>query len=467
MEEEDLPLDNELTTAPINLPETTSGDLSGAIDAATIGQFNRQSDLDFINQQFDPLVGQRAAVASANDSLFRGGASPNAVTVGVTGGSIVGSSPIIVEGGGGIPLALLERQRAAQQQLDFQRAKDLRLAGANPTPKLKQLSDARLNRGLVDTFNKTLSTFQQEALVAAQGDRAKANAILTDPRTDLGRRFLTQTSNINQLSGEVEEIITDVAAIKKATQEGGQFVSKEQLELVEDLDNLTGSFESLDPQKIVDLNRSRSRASSASTLDALLKSNNTLPGLKANIQERERILSDDGEKLVTQTQRTEIFENAARAAARTLKQDASQINGPLSEDDIFQNILSRLGSTTETTLDVRASPGAGAGKEKQADVNARATKINTIFNGFNTPDGNPSIEARNAVGSLVGADSKGNGKVTEASFGRNENGDPVINLTGTSLTGGVKFDNDFSLNLTKREDIERLNALLNESPSES
>ncbi len=418
--EELRPLDSQSTTAPIELPPNNSGgDISGAIDSATTGQFNAISDLDLLNRQLDPLGNQSVALNNATDSLFRGGGSPNAVNLGQSSGGLVGSSPIIVEGGGGVPFALLERQRAANQQNQIQQAKDLRIASGKALPTLDKSNDASINRGLLNAFNSSLRKFQEQALVASGGNLQKANAILKSQDTNIGRGFINSVSNLNQFAAEGSEIIDEVASIQ-ADIASGKVVSGAALRFVDDVNSVISSIDGVTTDDITNLSKSRQRFNAFQSIDSILNNTGILNSLKATITETDTIRAGGGNQTIIDKERTENFDKGIKSAVKTLMLNTS-IKQQVTEEELEGIIRDRVGSTTKNTITVKNKPvqpkGSGGFTEDSTDINKRQFEIDAGADAFVNADGTirdePTADAIVLAGKIVGNKAPSGNEITK------------------------------------------------------
>lgn len=366
-----LPLESDLVTDPLLPPNTEGGDVGSRVDAATIGAFSPNgeqvpaSDLAFIQQQIDPLSGQQLALGNVTQEDFTPGINLP-LRVGGTSGQLTGSRDIFVPRAQAVPFALLERRRAAQQQAALKRAEDL--SKAKGLPEIDKINDARFNRNLVNTFNDFTKIFEKRALNLAGGDQEVARELLTDTRTEIGRDFATQVSNLNQLAGEFNQIADDVAKIKIAQQKGGQFVSKADRDLVSDFDSLQKSFKDGDPFNAVNLLRTRKRIGATRSLEGVLKDTNVLASVKASIIKTAKISNDELGNFITTTEGKKVFDKAVEAILPGLERDAA-IAGRFTRKQLRDEILPRFGSeiTTEKKLQLKRKPSAGAFGSK-ADV---------------------------------------------------------------------------------------------------
>jgi hypothetical protein len=399
LNDETLITDDQLTVAPsgdtlidestLVLPPNNNGNsIESKVDAATIGQFSPagtqvpDSDVQFIQNQIDPLRGQAPAIAGATNELFMPGFN-QPLRVGGTSGQLTGSRDIFVGAGGFIPFAALERRKEAQQKAAEKRAKDL--SKAQGLPKVDEIKDKRFNRNLLETSQDFISQFEKAALQRAGGDQAVARAMLTDTRTDLGRQFATQMSNLNQVAAEFNQITDDVAKIQTAMQKGGQFVSEADRQLVDDFEKMTNSFSEGDPFQAVNLLHSRERVAATRSLEGVLDDTNVLDTVKANISQTAGISPDDVGNYITTTTGRKTYEKAVDAIIPSLMRDAA-IAGRFSPEQLKKELLPRFGSeiTTEKTLQQKRKGSGGYNSVDDVPVSDQPKVINVGGNQYTT-----------------------------------------------------------------------------------
>lgn len=380
LQDETLINENQYVAAPSNndevlnpnefiLPPNSNGNaVENNIDNATIGQYSPagsmtpDSDVQFIQNQINPLGGQAPAIAGATNEMFMPGYN-QPLQVGSTSGQLTGSRGIYVGGGGYIPFAALERRREAQQKAALKRAEDL---GRFKLKKPALSKDPRFNQNLVSTANDFTDIFIKRA-EEQYGSREAAMAALTSPSTKIGREFAQQMDNLEILAGEVDQVVDLNAEVEKAIEEGDQYVSDDTLKLHSEFKNLSGKFTGGDAFGAASFRDKLNELQTSQSVDQYFKDNETLKNIEGEILQTAGA-TDRGDNYLQTTRYQEDFSKGARAQAKAIKQNASFRNREITEDQIFDRIMALKGKVDKRTATVKNKPKQGDGYNKIEDV---------------------------------------------------------------------------------------------------
>ena len=356
----------------VSLPPNTNGNnVSNSVDAATIGAYNPNgqnvpsSDVAYIQNQMDPLNGQAPAIQNATNEMFIPGTG-EVYRAGGTSGQLTGSRDILLPSSYQIPFAALEQRRYAQQEAAKKRADDL---GKFKLQKSKLSKDPRFNRNLVKTYNDYTDIFIKEA-EKQYGSKQAAMAALTDPSTKIGREYAEQVDSLDILAGEVDQIVNLSAKIDSAIEKGDRYVSPITAKHNQDFKQLIGNFE--DGVVAPGMRNKLNEMSLSVGLDSYIKDMGILEGIDAKVTQTATV-SDKGDYYQTTTQKNKTYEEATRAAAKSMRSAFPQ----MTEDEIYNHLLSLKGlEDIESETMAQKRKGDGGIKPNDVQVSNEEQVIN-------------------------------------------------------------------------------------------
>ena len=435
--ENELPLDSEMVLPPNN----EGGDISNNIDNATIGTFNPgnqagvpNTDVQRLQMANNPLGGQQMALPNATNEMFTPGVN-QPLRVGQSGGR-----DIFVAQNQTVPFALLERRRAAQQAAALKRAQDLK-ANQKELGGFNLSKDQRFNKNLLKTGNEFISSFEQEALKQAGGDKTMARQLLTDTNTDIGRQFATQMSNLNQVTGQFDQIVDDVASIEKRIEDGDTSLTPEDYKFIEDYNKMGGAFESGDIFNTVNFAESQRRLTAQKSLPGVVKSTGVLDKIMPKVLGTSAVYDAGSGRWITKDVEKKDYDKAVQEITNQLMEVTDIRRQGTSRESVEAYVGSLLQDSSITKKKNQFAPGAGKGLQSKKDVVVDKNKRVTNIEGTNFESKNSTTYPESTQKKVVSINSpavvgKDGNVVTQEGAGDYR----VLNIETITTRDGVERD---------------------------
>ena len=494
-------------TNQFNLPENTPS-LANQITQATIQEFGDAPAEDLATVRRlrggNELTSRDVEIKGPSSAqLFPGLNTP--VQIGQTSGSIIGSQPIFAATGSVVPLGVVQQRQFALQQVAAKRAEELKPFDIpkGPTVKDPRFQES-LNRSVSDTqerfINRARQQFGKDAFVA-----------LRSPETKIGREFLQAMDNLDVLARESDQVVDLFAEVESGLESGDLTFSDETLALKREFEQLTGSFEGGDIAGLGSLRNNLNELRGSLDLDKLLNDRGLLSRIKGQLVERAGV-SNFNEYFKVATRSKKTFDRDAAVIAKNLKEGNAAIrqNPFWTTERIANHLKAILGSEDKQDVSITQKSEAilGLGKDEEG-INNRIRTIQTLQKAFFDENGNitdtPNDAAQSALGTLIGSNVPGIGKVISAEFSKGEalfkkpkrdkegkvvrdtKGNPVLegSVSPEQANDGIilmiapknaeeaallesqgKTGKEHRIDLTDRQSFFNLNQSLNTSPSE-
>jgi len=195
-------------------------------------------------------------------------------------------------------------------------------------------------------------------------------AALTDPSTKIGREYAEQVDSLDILAGEVDQIVNLSAKIDSAIEKGDRYVSPITAKHNQDFKQLIGNFE--DGVVAPGMRNKLNEMSLSVGLDSYIKDMGILEGIDAKVTQTATV-SDKGDYYQTTTQKNKTYEEATRAAAKSMRSAFPQ----MTEDEIYNHLLSLKGlEDIESETMAQKRKGDGGIKPNDVQVSNEEQVIN-------------------------------------------------------------------------------------------
>ena len=380
---------------------------------------------------------------NANDLFF---ASNEPILKGTASGSFMGNQPIFVGGGDYFPAQVLnQRKKAIQDAAIAQKQKEQDFLSQR-APLIK---DKGFQKNLNDRFNNEHNALVDEAL-ETYGQDGWYDAI-TDQSTDIGRRYVNFSDNMNFLAGSADQSTDLIATTRNNMNEGKLVYSPETMQMLDDYENMQGQFANGDVGSLVNLREEYGKLQGYIGLDTYLneKSVDIKPTVTAWASE-----ADTNDAYVTYEQKKTAYEDQLRTLANgwATGKVPSELgplvrSGMITEEDIFNHLQSLYGydAISESSRKVTNKPAGSGGITINFDPNSQNTTQKTeTINGVTYETGQTwEFNTQGKPMEITGAyslDENGNKVAVDGIANVNPNSVQAIKVAVKQPDGSVKYE---------------------------
>jgi len=302
---------------------------------------------------------------------------------GMSSSKTLGSQPIFVRSGGYFPFGVLDARKKALQDAAAERAKQLR---AFDLPKKPLTKDPRFQETLNQNFDRDLQSIISEAK-SVYGDKALW-ALQNDKTNPYSMKLRTMMDNYDVLARETDQVTDMIAEIKKGITDKTMAYSPETKELVDNYEKMIGQFEN--GKVDVDLRKNLNALKGSQAIDVYLNKY-VFPDLEAEVNEAWGQFKSEGDLNVARSGKRSTYKQIARERAKLLKETEFKDQSWLTEDDIYNRIISTKGDKFEQDIRSSSKHDAGTGYDVQSkdELNRQEERDVKI--------GDVSFNMRNAV----------------------------------------------------------------------
>lgn len=334
---------------------------------------------------YTPL-GQDPNIAALDDQIAAayGQTSPGAMNprtyipglgqstaVGGYSGSMIGSTTLFAPTGRIVPLGMIDArekalQDAAAKAADLKAQKAAAEAQMNAwvMPEPNKLAD----KNYQGAFNKEFNQFHNETVEEAKRlygkDWARA---LKDPTTDIGRDYQQKLAQFEYIQTRGDQMTNMLADIMDKNEKGQLWLSPQTKKLANDAYNRIGDWKNAD---ITDLIGIEGQIKKAIGLDKYFKDTGMLSQYMYQIDEEIKRGAGSLSSDQWNTYRTETIEPKAREMAKVLTSQGGYFaGGPYTEEDIYNNIMSRYADRNTVKAQFQGATERAKDYYKKKDMN--------------------------------------------------------------------------------------------------
>ena len=378
----DLPSDQIITDTEdiIDVPEKTG---ETPIESRfTTGDFTEQyirnqDAQNEMNKLFASEFPDKPSTGALPESTYYPGIN-DPILKGMSSSKTLGSQPIFVRSGGYFPFGVLDARKKALQDAATERAKQLR---AFDLPKKPLTKDPRFQETLNQNFDRDLQGIISEAK-SVYGDKALW-ALQNDKTNPYSMKLRTMLDNYDVLARETDQVTNMIAGIKKGVADKTMSYSPETLALVDNYEKLIGEFEG--GKVDVELRKNFNALKGSEAIDVYLNKY-VFPDLEAEVNEAWGEFKSEGDLNVARSGKRSTYKKIARERAKLLKETEFKDQSWLTEDDIYNRIITTKGDKFEQDIRSSSKPDANAGydvqnedelnRQEQRDVKIGDVKFN-------------------------------------------------------------------------------------------
>lgn len=347
-------------------------------------QYMRNQDAqNEMNKLFASQFPDKPSTTALAESTYYPGIN-DPILKGMSSSKTLGSQPIFVRSGGFFPFGVLDARKKALQDAAKERAKQLR---AFDLPKKPLTKDPRFQETLNQNFDRDLQSVISEAK-SVYGDKALW-ALQNDKTNPYSMKLRTMLDNYDVLARETDQVTNMIAEIKKGITDKTMAYSPETKTLVDDYEKLINQFEG--GKVDVDLRKNLNALKGSQAIDVYLNKY-VFPDLEAEVNQAWGQFKNEGDLNVARSGKTSTYKKIARNRAKLLKETEFKDQSWLTEDDIYNRIISTKGDKFEQDIRSSSNPDAGTGYDVQSKdelnrQNNRNVEIgDVIFNMKNAVD---------------------------------------------------------------------------------
>lgn len=328
-------------------------------------------------QAYDPLIeAQRGATSpgALPQTTYTPGIN-RPITAGGYSGRVIGNTTFFAPQGQVVPLGIIDAREKAMQEAAM-KAAELEKQQADAEAKLNifkiPTAPELSNKNYQRTYNKRFNNYVNEYIQMAQekfGPKDWARG-LQDPNNEMGRNFQQGLAQFDYIAKHGNQITQEVAELQKKIDDGEMQTTPYIRGLMRDVDNAMGSFESGDPQ---DLMNAVGRVQAVKNLDNYLNKNKIVTAEMRDIQERLSKKSNL-EYDTFQTEKRKMVDAAANRLADQMigdggaYQDAYQ-RGLMPRQAIVDAVKARLGESQEIDIKTVGTSKRAEDYYKDKDMN--------------------------------------------------------------------------------------------------
>lgn len=357
----DLPSEQIITETQetIDVPQKTG---ETPIDSQfTTGDFTEQyiknqDAQNEMNKLFASQFPDNPSTGALAESTYYPGIN-DPILKGMSSSKTLGSQPIFVRSGGYFPFGVLDARKKALQDAATERAKQLRTFDL---PKKPLTKDPRFQETLNQNFDRDLQSIIGEAK-SVYGDKALW-ALQNDKTNPYSMKLRTMMDNYDVLARETDQVTDMIAEIKKGITDKTMAYSPETKELVDNYEKMIGQFES--GKVDVDLRKNLNALKGSQAIDVYLNKY-VFPDLEAEVEEGWGQFKSEGDLNVARSGKRSTYKKIARERAKLLKETEFKDQTWLTEDDIYNRIITIKGDKFEQDIRSSNKPDAGSGYDAQ------------------------------------------------------------------------------------------------------
>lgn len=334
--------ENEAPGITIPQNQNTLGQL---IDAQFVQSFGSPDPYDKVVANAYDVLSQPQAIGPQGAALYPGLSEP--INVGTYSGSIVGNNPIFVPSGNVMPLdPILARRKAID---DAARARAMQALQAVEAPKVPQFKDQGFQKKLTEDVLNVHNQFVKEAQAISPQNWA---AILQNPNTSVGRRYIQTMANFENIVKNVDRITDQVVAIEEGMKDGSVSLNPEGKRLFQEYKGMLGDFTNYEKLSSTDMRAIERRLQGIIDINKYLNDEKLLQTIEAEIKSS-YVVNDKGMYYNARTNKLTKFDDVIKDVAESLANSTTFSfaieNGYLTKDDIKSALAARLKNKQEVT----------------------------------------------------------------------------------------------------------------------
>jgi hypothetical protein len=334
--------ENEAPGITIPQNQNTLGQL---IDAKFVESFGNPAPYDKAVANAYDVLNQPQAIGPQGKALYPGISDP--INVGTYSGSIVGNNPIFVPSGNVMPLdPVLARRKAIDEAA---RARAMQALETVETPKIPQFKD----QGFQKKLNEDILGFHNQMVKEAQAISPTSwAAVLKNPNTSIGQRYIRGMANFNNIVQNVDRITDQVTAIEEGMKDGSVSLNPEGKELFKKYKGMLGDFADYEKLTSTDMRAIEQRLQGIIDVNKYLNDEKLIQNIQAEITSTYRV-NDKGMYYDTRTNKLTKYDDIIKEVADSLANSTTFSfgieNGYLTKEDIQAALAARLKNKQEVT----------------------------------------------------------------------------------------------------------------------